>query len=86
MPRESGKEGSVMTKKSIRTEAKRRMAIGRALIASAEFRFGIAKEITREQFDAQVAEGNRQILDALDLSESTYASNWQELAAVVGLA
>lgn len=57
------------------------MAQGKQMISSAEFRYGIAKEISREQFDAETKEGNALILDGLDLIDCTYASDWQSFAA-----
>lgn len=75
-----------MTKTATRAQGKRMMGDGQRKISSAEFRFEIAKEISREQFDAEVSEGTRLICDGADLVDCTYASNWQELAAIVGLA
>jgi hypothetical protein len=74
-----------MTKKAARTRGKQMRGDGERMIASAEFRFGISKEISREQFDSEIKEGNRLICNGLDLIEATYAANWQELAAVICL-
>jgi hypothetical protein len=55
---------TLMTK----ADAMKKMGEGRYLISSAEFSFAFG-DITRDEFDAKIAAGNRLICDAMDALE-----------------
>ena len=63
-----------MKTRETKTEAKARLnqqaGAGRRMITGAEFEYGIGRSITREEFDARIAEGNRLILSAYDEADA----------------
>lgn len=69
------------------TAMKQQMAKGQRMIAQAEFSYGF-KDISREQFEAMVAEGNALILAALDSEKlpESYATIGNGLHVRVGRA
>lgn len=57
------------TKTEIRAELMREIGRGQQMITGAEFRYGISREITREELDAACKEGNSILMNCLDRAE-----------------